>query len=116
MRFIVAFLFVGALTGQVRPEFGEAIDRLENTVAQNPENLQARTDLLQRYTNLMNGGLANASGPTLNQVVEARRGHLLWLIEHHPDAQVLGGALATIDPVWLRESRGTMAEAVVRAW
>ncbi len=123
MRFIVAFLFAGLLIGQTPPEFGEAIERLEASVAQNPEDLQARADLLQRYTNLTNAGLTNAPGPPIDRILGAKQRHLLWLIEHHPDAQALGGLSATIDPegyaqaaqLWREQSGKSGASAKVIA-
>src|SRR5262249_2111890 len=59
------------------------VAELESEVAQNPEDLEARTRLLYFY-----GRPSKAELP--QQEVAARRRHVLWLIEHHPEQEILG--------------------------
>jgi hypothetical protein len=78
---ISLFLCVAALA-QDRIESPQEAAALEEKVAANPEDVQARTRLLTYYT-------FSLQTPTTTRV-ELRRKHVLWLIEHNPDASVLG--------------------------
>lgn len=85
MRTIVAVLV--ALPVLAQPPVG-SLEFLEQRVAQNPENLRERGMLLQRYF-----------GPAkpLPEVREARRKHIFWLIEHHPEFADLAQAHMYLD-------------------
>ncbi len=69
------------------------VEVLENTLKQNPEDLATRTKVLCYY-------FYNALpeyGRTAT--IEARRRHIYWLIEHHPEAEIAGQSEATLDPI-----------------
>lgn len=92
MRTIVAFLFAaGVLAAKLgaQPQPAEIIERQEKRLVQNPDDLNARAGLLSQY-------LGNSI--PIEKAREARRRHITWLIEHHPDADALGRPEATIDP------------------
>src|SRR5262245_25607214 len=59
---------------------------LEAQLKKNPEDLDARQTLLVFY------------GPDFTGNVAARRPHILWLIEHHPDHPIAGSWEARIFP------------------
>jgi tetratricopeptide (TPR) repeat protein len=66
--------------------------QLEEALAKDPEHAEARAKLLGYY-------FASAPrGVPVEEVRQARLRHILWLIEHHPDSNLLDGAEATIDP------------------
>jgi hypothetical protein len=65
-------------------------DALEAQLASDPDNLAVRTRLLGFYFRH-----ARELGPGV--AVEARRRHILWLIEHHPESEALALSEATID-------------------
>jgi thiol-disulfide isomerase/thioredoxin len=94
MRYFVALLFSVVLAGQAPFHFPDPVERLEATLAKTPADENARTDLLQRYS-----GLLNNSEMPVDQVLQARRRHILWLIGHAPDSRVLRAIPATIDPI-----------------
>jgi hypothetical protein len=75
----------------------EQASKLEETVASSPNDLQTRTQLLGYY---FSG--ENRKGTTA-EVIEMRRRHILWIIEHRPqsDAAALVSALIapTHDPL-----------------
>jgi len=76
MRTIVAFIATALLgLGQVAPE----IERQEQKIADHPDSVPERVALLNLLIN------RNVSLPA-EKVRELRRLHILWLIEHHPDA------------------------------
>ncbi len=76
-----------------------AAQEMEAQLEVNPEDLTARTKLLgYYYYQWMRPGEAVAKA--------ARRRHILWLIEHHPEAPVTGLSEASID-----ETGNTMADA-----
>ena len=76
MRTIVAFIATALLgLGQAAPE----IDRQEQKIAAHPDSVPERVALLNLLIN------RNVSLPA-EKVREMRRVHILWLIEHHPDA------------------------------
>jgi hypothetical protein len=87
------------LAGYVRPEqlveqgakLGPAAAQdLETALEGNPEDLAARAKLLgYYYYQWMKPGEAAAKA--------ARRRHILWLIEHHPEAPLAGLSEATLD-------------------
>jgi hypothetical protein len=66
--------------------------RLEAQLAQQPEDLATRARLLGYY---FYRSLALA-GPAATH--DARRRHILWLIQHHPESDLAGTPEATIDP------------------
>lgn len=95
MRTIVAFLFTTLLgLAQSAPE----IERQIQKIAAHPEAVPDRVALLN--------ALANRSvGLPTEKVRELRRVHILWLIEHHPEA-----ANIFEQPQLLLPSRGRLAD------
>src|SRR5260370_25086660 len=93
MRTMVAFLFGAALAAQAqqRPDPEEQIKRQENRVAQNPDRVADRVTLLRLYF---------GSGRDLpaDKIRDARRRHITWLIEHHPDANEFAQPAFVIEP------------------
>jgi len=65
---------------------------LEQRLNANPTDLTDRARLLGYYFS----GSRNTAGPAAT--LEARRRHILWLIEHRPEAELAGLSEATIDP------------------
>lgn len=65
----------------------EAVD-LERRVAENPWDLESRTILLGYYS----------ARRTDDEARSAYREHILWLIEHQPEAPVLGVATVGVNP------------------
>lgn len=70
----------------------ESAKKLEETVKSDPSDLSARARLLGYYffTSLPSAGRV----PTL----QARRRHILWIIQNRPDADIGGFPEATLDP------------------
>lgn len=66
----------------------EAVD-LERRVAENPWDLESRTILIGHYS----------ARRTDDEARLAYREHILWLIEHQPEAPVLGVATLGVSPV-----------------
>lgn len=66
----------------------EAVD-LERSVAENPWDLESRTRLLGHYS----------ARRTDDEARSAYREHVLWLIEHQPEAPVLGLTTLGVNPV-----------------
>jgi tetratricopeptide (TPR) repeat protein len=77
---VALFLCLAAFP-QERVQSPQEAATLEEKVAANPEDVQARSRLLNYYTFSSQSSSATR--------VETRRKHILWLIEHHPDAPVL---------------------------
>jgi beta-lactamase regulating signal transducer with metallopeptidase domain len=67
---------------------------LEAAVAANPEELDARRKLLAFYGPDTSG----KRRPTEDEIIVARRRHILWLIEHHPEHELAGERIARIYP------------------
>ncbi|MGA2880692.1 MAG: energy transducer TonB [Bryobacteraceae bacterium] len=69
----------------------QVIENLELQVLQNPEDLQARFSLLQFYWD---------TAPSASRVDSGRRSarleHILYLVEHHPEATMSGFKLAYV--------------------
>src|SRR5260370_671163 len=63
---------------------------LETQLEANPEDLGARAKLLGFY-------YYQWMRPGEDQAKAARRRHILWLIEHHPESPVTGLGEATLD-------------------
>ena len=74
---------------RMRPDLAQV---LEAKVKADPEDLDDRARLLGFYFTT-----AKQQMP-LAQVIAARRQHILWLIEHHPDSELLQTSETTIDP------------------
>ena len=75
----------------------EDAQKLEDGLKSDPDDLSARTRLLGYYF----GPLfrLESLGPSGRAAtIEARRRHILWIIQHRPDAEVAGLPEATIDP------------------
>jgi len=87
MRTIVAFLSTALLglaqvarkAPDIRLENNPEIERQEQKIADHPDNVAERMNLLSLLIN-RNVGLP------AEKVRELRRVHILWLIEHHPEA------------------------------
>lgn len=73
------------------------IERLEKKIADHPDSVPDRTALLVNLTN-------RAPARPLEQVHEARRRNILWLIEHHPEANIYA------EPSLLLPVRGRLAD------
>jgi tetratricopeptide (TPR) repeat protein len=70
----------------------EEAKKLESELKKDPENLDFRTKLLGYY-------FSNANRlPNPAEAIEARRRHILWVIEHHPEAPVAESSEMTLDP------------------
>jgi hypothetical protein len=70
----------------------DQVDTLERTVAANPEDFESRKKILIFY---------RTSGQKVlgwNEMIDRRRPHLLWLIEHHPE-HVLTSEANALSPV-----------------
>jgi hypothetical protein len=82
---------------------------LEASLKKNPEDMEALKKLLQFYAPLSEKvpGRENEWAPICSQVIgekqciAARRAHILWLIEHHPDHELAGDWGARIYPTSL---------------
>ena len=78
----------------------EQVTALEAVVAKNPEDLDARERLLVFYS---------ASGQKAmgwNEMVAARRPHLLYMIEHHPESErAMWPMKRSLDPVGYAQAR-----------
>jgi hypothetical protein len=101
MRSIVT-LFICTLAAAQTP-----VERMEKSIADQPDAVQPLVNLLQ---NLLNRGV-----PPPEQVRETRRRHILWLIEHHPEAANFA------EPALLLPARGRLADPegsaeAVRLW
>lgn len=93
-----AFTYVAAigsaqLDQRVRPDItAQDANRLEEIVSKDPENLEAREQLLRYYFYNAQG----LAGPYGAQPERLR--HIQWLIEHHPEADLTGSVEAMILP------------------
>src|SRR5690242_19661881 len=63
--------------------------KLETQVEANPEDLNARSLLLHAYL--------RSAGAKPDEIRPLRRRHILWLVEHHPEAPVLGETAGVIE-------------------
>jgi len=68
------------------------VNDLENRLTTNPEDLAARTRLLGYYF----ASAQRAIGADATRA--ARRRHIVWMIEHHPEAEATTLSEMTIDP------------------
>ncbi len=68
------------------------VEQLESSLKDHPDAIEARTKLLGFYF--------HSAWPVYGHeaTIEARRRHILWLIEHDPGSPVLNLGEATIDP------------------
>jgi BlaR1 peptidase M56 len=75
----------------------EQVAALETAVARNPDDRESREKLLAYY-----GDVRRQLDPA---AVVARRAHILWMIQHHPDADAASLRLYTIgEDRWLPDS------------
>jgi len=93
----------GAITDQARSQAENDLQKkawdldpqgaanLEASLSNNPEDLVTRRILLRFYAQ-RGSRLLGAE-----KVLAARRGHVLWLIEHHPDSELAGSYDAQIN-------------------
>jgi len=96
-------------TQKARQEFREAAQRMtrqevaeaEARLGMNPEDLETRRKLVLFY---------DLSGQRVlgwNQMVAAKRPHVLWLIDHHPELDIAAarGITPALDPVGYAEAK-----------
>ncbi len=106
MRIIVALASVSILAAQSPRE--QNIARAEARVEKNPESPADRSVLLRLYV-----------GPPQEPIQpadrDARRRHILWLIEHHPEANDLGSGYGVLEPDGLKADPEGFAQAE-RLW
>jgi tetratricopeptide (TPR) repeat protein len=93
----IALLFV-PLFALAQPPAGRDLSlaeaqRLEDSLQKNPDDTTAHTTLLAYY---FRDGLRDMAP---EKVKEARRRHILWLIEHHPEDRLAGAPEARFDLV-----------------
>ncbi len=93
----IALLFV-PLFALAQPPAGRDLSlaeaqRLEDSLQKNPDDTTAHTTLLAYY---FRNGLRDMAP---EKVKEARRRHILWLIEHHPEDRLAGAPEARVDLV-----------------
>ncbi len=128
--FVALLILTSALADPTSLRTPQDAERAEQALASNPEDLKLRTDLIHYYhhhTMRLVG-----SRPVVDEAVVQRRGeHILWLVERHPEAPILGmpegafdhpGALqanaaarAKAAPVWRRHAASPVAPAAVLA-
>jgi hypothetical protein len=87
-----AFALICTLAGAQTP-----VEQMEKAIADRPDAIQPRVNLLQ---NLLNRGVPLPP----EKVRETRRRHILWLIEHHPEAANFA------EPALLLADRGRLAD------
>jgi hypothetical protein len=87
-----AFALISSLAGAQTP-----VEQMEKNIADHPDAVQPRVNLLQ---NLLNRGVPLPP----EKVRETRRRHILWLIEHHPEATNFA------QPALLLPDRGRLAD------
>src|SRR5262249_39460975 len=66
--------------------------KIEESLASNPDDLSAREKLIEYYFEA-----ALTTRTAENE--EKREQHILWLIEHHPEAELAGSPQAEIMPI-----------------
>src|SRR5690242_11632077 len=64
-------------------------ERIEEQVKSNPDDLNLRSVLLRYYF--------RAGANYAERFKPLRRDHIVWLIEHHPEAMVLSESAGTLD-------------------
>jgi tetratricopeptide (TPR) repeat protein len=101
-----------ALLNEVRAMTLEDIERLESELKTNPESAKAREKLLYRY-GLQSGGQAVIDSQT---IIARRREHILWLIEHHPDSDLLGRSFSRISPAGAFQADSQGYEMARKLW
>jgi beta-lactamase regulating signal transducer with metallopeptidase domain len=70
------------------------VGELEAAVIANPEDLEARRKLLTFY----GPDISGKRRPNEDEVIAARRRHILWLIEHQPEHELAGQLISRIYP------------------
>src|SRR5271166_273127 len=92
--FAVAWFTVVSLA-PAQPKLGpsplEQIDRMEKRLVAAPDDVQARVNLLRLY-------YSKPAGLSSEKIQDARRRHIVWLIENHPDMPELGQPFGSLDP------------------
>ena len=83
---------------------------LETLLKNSPDDLAARTKILGFYFR----GAVRLYGRDVT--IEARRRHILWLIENHPESEVVALAEATIDPAGHSLADKTGYEQASKLW
>jgi len=88
----------------------EAVDRGEQALRINPEDVATRSRLLEHYAAVIRQGDAGAS------VTQVRREHLLWLIEHHPEEGLLAAPEGMLFPAGFKLADPAGYEQAKRLW
>lgn len=70
----------------------EEATRLEEKLKESPEDMETRTLLLGYYFSAARQAIGTPA------TLEARRRHILWIIENHPEAEIAGMSEAAMDP------------------
>lgn len=88
----------------------DEVASLEADVRKNPEDLSARKSLLVFYR------LSGQQQLGWDRMIAARRPHLLWIIEHHPDTElaVFPGVSEASDPAGYREAKKRWLEQTAK--
>jgi len=74
------------------PITAQDVKVLEDGLAKNPDNLAARSKLIEYY---FQAGLESHSP----DIEEKRQSQIFWVIEHHPEAKISGSPEAAIMPI-----------------
>src|SRR5579871_4587741 len=93
MRYLVVLSFSLLLSGQPPSGLGDLVDRLQASLAKNPNDENSAIQLLDRYAALT----LDPNVPT-GEVLESRRRLILSWIERSPDSRVLARPQACFDP------------------
>jgi len=88
----------------------EAVDRGEQALRSNPEDVATRSRLLEHYAAAIREGDAGAS------LTQVRREHLLWLIEHHPEEGLLSAPDGMLFPAGFKLADPAGYEQAKRLW
>lgn len=90
----------------------EDVAALEAAIRRNPEDLNARGQLLSYY--FARGTQGDES--TAAEAEAARLPHILWIIEHHPESRLAGSIEATIFPAGTRMTGPADYEKARELW
>jgi tetratricopeptide (TPR) repeat protein len=106
---LVALLAYGAEPRHpLRALSAEQAQKLETRLKSNPDDLDARVNLMSYYV-LSNAHTHVAGQTPSRESMDALRGHVLWFIEHHPDdeeaADLMPMALRIDDPAGHAQAR-----------
>ncbi len=88
----------------------EEVDRGEQALRINPADLATRSRLLEHYAAAIRQGDAGAS------LLQVRREHVLWLIEHHPEDGLLAATEGMLLPAGFKFADPAGYEQAKRLW